>query len=150
MSDLAELYRDVIVEHGQHPRNHGRLEGEGVIVREGYNPLCGDRVALYLQLEGNRIARAAFVGEGCAIATASASLLTEAVVGRTTAEADALFQAFREAMTTPDDAAARAAEAGLGELAALLGVRAYPMRIKCATLSWHALHEALASEGATP
>lgn len=144
MDDLADLYREIIVEHGRHPRNHGRLEGDAVVSREGYNPLCGDRLTLFVEVEGDRVARVAFVGEGCAISTASASLLTEAVAGHTVAEAEAMFQAFRHALITPDDDEALVEAADLGELSALMGVRAYPMRIKCATLAWHTLHEALA------
>ena len=148
MDELAELYRDVIVEHAQHPRHHGRLDGPDVVWREGYNPLCGDRVTVYLDVADGVVRRAAFTGEGCAISTAAASLITDAVVGRTVEEARALFARYREALTTPDDAAALGAAVELGELAALIGVRAYPMRIKCATLAGHTLGEALDAVGA--
>jgi len=148
VDDLADLYQEIIVEHGRHPRNHGRIEGEDVVVREGYNPLCGDRITLFVERTGQGLGRVAFVGEGCAISTASASMLTEAVAGKTVAEAEALFQAFRSALIAADDDEALASAAELGELAALLGVRAYPMRIKCATLAWHTLHEALGEAGA--
>mgnify|MGYP001424271133 CR=1 FL=1 len=150
MDDLADLYREIIVEHGRSPRNHGRLDGDDVVAREGYNPLCGDRITLFVERLGDRLGRVAFVGEGCAISTASASLLTEAVAGRTVDEAEALFQAFRRALTTADEDDAMAAAAELGELAALLGVRAYPMRVKCATLAWHTLHEALDAPDESP
>jgi nitrogen fixation NifU-like protein len=147
MSELTGLYQELILDHYKRPRNFGELPGAD---REaaGDNPLCGDRVriAVALAADGETIADVRFAGSGCAISTASASLLTEAVRGRTVGEAEALFRAFRELLTGPPTAAADAEER-LGKLAALGGVREYPMRVKCATLAWHTLHAALAGGG---
>lgn len=139
--DLRELYQEVILDHNKRPRNRGRLEGANRHA-EGYNPLCGDMVALTVQTEGDRVSDIAFDGEGCAISTASASMMTEAVKGKTVAEAEELFRAFQRMVTSESE------EMGLGEeLQALAGVREHPVRVKCATLAWHALHAALAGEG---
>jgi nitrogen fixation NifU-like protein len=144
MSDLADLYQQVIVDHNRTPRNFKVVDPATATV-EGDNPLCGDRISLTLRREGDVIADIGFVtpmGRGCAISKASASLMTSAVKGKTVAEADRLFQAFHAMLTsdasTPDDAKA------LGKLAAFQGVKQYPSRVKCASLAWHTLHAALA------
>jgi len=140
--DLKELYRDVILDHNRQPRNFGRLEPADAKA-EGHNPLCGDRLSLFVRLDGDRIADLRFEGQGCAISTASASLMTEAVKGKTRGEALALFRRVHRLLT--DDAAG--AE-DLGKLAALSGVREYPARVKCASLCWHTLASALKSPDA--
>lgn len=135
--DLKELYRDVILDHNRRPRNFGRLEGADAGA-EGHNPLCGDRLSLFVRMDGERIADIRFEGRGCAISTASASLMTEAVKGMTCDQALALFERVHRLLT--DDAAAGE---DLGKLAALSGVREYPARVKCASLCWHTLTSAL-------
>lgn len=136
--DLRELYQDVIVDHNRNPRNFHPLQG-AVRIAEGYNPLCGDKLSVYARIDDGRITDVSFVGSGCAISTASASLMTEAVKGKTVAEAEALFADMHELLTGKT-----AADPGrLGKLAALAGVKDYPARVKCATLSWHTLHAAL-------
>jgi nitrogen fixation protein NifU and related proteins len=139
MSELQSLYQDIILDHCKRPRNFGALPGK-VRSAEGYNPLCGDKVKVHVELDGDRVRRVAFEGAGCAISTASASLLTEAVSGRTVAEARELFHHVH-AMLAGE--ASDVDESALGKLAALGGVRAYPMRVKCATLAWHTLQAAL-------
>ncbi|MFL9913077.1 Fe-S cluster assembly sulfur transfer protein SufU [Paraburkholderia sp. RL17-337-BIB-A] len=141
MSDLRDLYQEVIFDHYRRPRNcHGQADANHKA--EGYNALCGDRITLYLRIEDGVVKAVSFEGEGCAIATASASLMTEALKGKTEAEADALFERFHDMVTTP--AAGRAAAGPeLGKLAVLSGVREFPERVKCATLAWHTLHAAL-------
>jgi nitrogen fixation protein NifU and related proteins len=141
-SDLQTLYRDVIVDHSRHPRNFRTLEAGRKA--EGFNPLCGDRLTVYVLVEdGGAIADVGFQGLGCAIATASASLMTESVKGKTVAEADALFQRVHRMITAPVDAAVE----DLGALTALAGVRRFPVRAKCAMLAWHALHAAAVAGG---
>jgi nitrogen fixation NifU-like protein len=135
--ELDDLYRDVILDHNRRPRNFGPLEPADSSV-DGFNPLCGDRITLRLKLAGDEIADIRFEGQGCAISTASASLMTEAVKGRSRAEALALFERVHRLLT--DDAAP---SDELGKLAALSGVRAYPARVKCASLCWHTLVSAL-------
>ena len=137
--ELNDLYRDVILDHNRRPRNFGGLEPSDASV-EGFNPMCGDRLTLRLRLAGEQISDIRFEGQGCAISTASASLMTEAVKGKTRAEALQLFDRIHQLLT--DDAAA--AE-DLGKLAALSGVREYPARVKCASLCWHTLASALRS-----
>jgi nitrogen fixation protein NifU and related proteins len=137
--DLNELYRDVILDHNRKPRNFGVLEPADASV-EGFNPLCGDRLTLRLRLAGQQIEDIRFEGQGCAISTASASLMTEAVKGKTRAEALALFDRVHGLLT--DDAAS---SDELGKLAALSGVREFPARVKCASLCWHTLASALRS-----
>jgi nitrogen fixation NifU-like protein len=138
--ELAELYRDVILDHNRKPRNFGPLEHATATV-EGFNPLCGDRLTLRLALADDRIADIRFEGDGCAISTASASLMTEAVKGKTRTEALATFATVHRLLT--DDGAA--VDDRLGKLAALSGVREYPARVKCASLCWHTLAAALGS-----
>jgi nitrogen fixation protein NifU and related proteins len=137
--DLRELYQTVILDHHKKPRNCRRIEG--ACSAEGYNPLCGDRVVVDVQLDGDRIRDVSFVGSGCAISTASASLMTENLKGKTKAEADSLFRQFHELLTA-DVAPAES----LGKLAVFAGVREFPVRVKCATLPWHTFRAALEGE----
>lgn len=132
-TDLQNLYQDIILDHSRRPRNFRAIEGARHA--QGHNPLCGDRLEVYLRLDGDRITDASFQGSGCAIAKASASLMTEAITGRTLAEAEALAERFEQMITAPADPAL----AELGELRALAGVRQFPARLKCASLAWHAL-----------
>jgi nitrogen fixation NifU-like protein len=138
--ELNDLYRDVILDHNRRPRNFGALEPADAAV-EGFNPMCGDHLTLRLRLEDDTISDIRFEGQGCAISTASASLMTEAVKGKTRGEALKLFDRVHQLLT--DDAAPPADE--LGKLAALSGVREYPARVKCASLCWHTLASALKS-----
>jgi nitrogen fixation protein NifU and related proteins len=146
MSDeLRELYQEVILDHGKRPRNLREIPGASRTA-EGYNPLCGDRATIYLTLDGDVVKDASFVGKGCSISTASASMMTEAVKGKTRAEAEALFERFH-ALVTGEPARAGAPE--LGKLAVFSGVSEFPVRVKCASLAWHTLRAALQGE-ATP
>jgi nitrogen fixation protein NifU and related proteins len=138
--EINDLYRDVILDHNRRPRNFGVLEPADASV-EGFNPMCGDRLTVRLKMNDDKISDIRFEGQGCAISTASASLMTEAVKGRTRTEALRLFDRVHELLT--DDAAPPADE--LGKLAALSGVREYPARVKCASLCWHTLASALRS-----
>jgi nitrogen fixation NifU-like protein len=138
--ELNDLYRDVILDHNRRPRNFGGLEPADASV-EGFNPLCGDRLTVRLQMQDDKISDIRFEGQGCAISTASASLMTEAVKGKTRADALRLFDRVHQLLT--DDGAPPAEE--LGKLAALSGVREYPARVKCASLCWHTLASALKS-----
>ncbi len=136
MFDLKQLYQDVIVDHNRSPRNFGILEHADRKL-EGYNPLCGDKLTLYVKMDGDIISDIRFDGSGCAISVASASLMTEAMKGKTIAKAEQLFNDFHHLLTAEN------AEPDLdrfGKLAALAGVREYPSRIKCASLCWHTLH----------
>jgi nitrogen fixation NifU-like protein len=145
MSDLAELYQEVILDHNRRPRNFRAIDGASRR-QEGYNPLCGDRLTLYVTIDGERISDLAFQGSGCAISKASASLMTEALKGKTVNEARALFDRFHEMITSSPDAAA----ADLGKLSALAGVREFPTRVKCASLAWHTLKAAVSdADGGT-
>ena len=137
--DLKDLYRDVILEHNKRPRNFGRLEPPAHAAR-GHNPLCGDQLTVYALVDGDVVRDVRFEGAGCAISVASASLMTEAVKGRTRAEAAHLFELVHDLLTRAD----APAPAELGKLAALSGVRDFPARVKCASLSWHTLNAALA------
>ncbi|HAC33701.1 MAG TPA: SUF system NifU family Fe-S cluster assembly protein [Gammaproteobacteria bacterium] len=139
--DLRELYQDLIVDHNKRPRNFGKLD-DATYFAEGFNPLCGDQVTVYVHLDGEQISKVQFEGEGCAISTASASLMTEALVGKTISEADALFELFHQILVGElelDDEKTQQ----LGKLAVLTGVKAYPSRVKCATLAWHTCQGAL-------
>ena len=140
MSDLRELYQEVIFDHNRNPRNFGKPESSNRQA-QGFNPLCGDRVTVYLKIENGRIADAAFSGNGCAISTASASLMTEALKGKTEAEAEQLFENFHGMV------AGSGSHSELGKLEVLSGVREFPARIKCATLAWHTLSAALKNTG---
>lgn len=150
MSDLRALYQDVILDHSKRPRNFRAMEG-ATRHADGYNPLCGDRLTLYLKLDGDRITDASFKGSGCAISTSSASILTETLKGKTRAEAEALFERFHDLVTGQDGNAKSAASGGanpeLGKLAVFSGVSEFPARVKCATLAWHTLKSALDGEG---
>jgi nitrogen fixation NifU-like protein len=140
MSDLSDLYQEVILDHNRRPRNFGVL-ANATRIANGHNPLCGDRLKLYLRLDGERIADVSFEGSGCAISKASASLMTDAIKGQSIADAVALFDRFRSVVTTPVDEPID--EASVGKLAVLAGVREFPARVKCASLAWHTLKAAL-------
>lgn len=142
MSDLRELYQEVILDHHKRPRNFGPLP-EANHHAEGHNPLCGDRLAVHLDVEDGVIRGVAFEGAGCAISRASASLMTDAVKGKSVAEAERLFEEFRQMVTSGVD---QAVEESLGKLTVFCGVREFPSRVKCASLSWHTLHAALESK----
>lgn len=145
MSDLADLYQEVIIDHGRRPRNFRELEGATRTV-EGVNPLCGDELTLYVKLADGRIADIAFQGTGCAISQASASLMTAALKGKTEDEALALYGRVHAMLTEGPNREAGPPE--LGKLAVLSGVWEFPTRVKCATLAWHALRSALEADGA--
>lgn len=144
MSDLRELYQQVIIEHSRSPRNFKQLEGASHSA-EGYNPLCGDQITVYVLVDGGLVKDVSFKGSGCAISKASASLMTAAVKGKTIEEAEQMFDRFRGMVTAAHDA--EIDEAALGKLAVFSGVREFPVRVKCATLAWHTLHAALEGEG---
>jgi len=146
MADLSDLYNEMITEHGKKPRNY-RVLGEGSRHVEGYNPLCGDRFTVYLKIDGDVVRDASFQGKGCAISTASASIMTEALKGKTRAEAEALFRTFHDLLTGKLDPEAEADR--LGKLVAFAGVPRFPVRVKCATLAWHTMHAALTDEAQT-
>ncbi len=141
MSDLLALYQEVILDHNKRPRNFGELEAADHRA-EGNNPLCGDRLTVDLTLDSGRIVDVKFRGQGCAISTASASLMTEVVKGKTVEEADELFEEFHE-MLTGDPSVPAEASSELGKLVVFAGVREFPIRVKCATLPWHTLQAAL-------
>ena len=138
MTDLSELYQEVILDHNRRPRNFHAL-AEASHTAEGYNPLCGDRLTLYLKIDGDRIEDVAFQGAGCAISKASASMMTDELKGRTVDEAFALFERFHRMVTTPPDQSIE----DMGKLSSLAGVREFPVRVKCASLAWHTLNAAL-------
>ena len=138
---LRELYQEVILDHTKNPRNFRELENASHDAK-GHNPLCGDRLSLYILVEDGVIRDVSFKGAGCAISTASASMMTEALKGKTEAEAEALFGAFHDVVTGKEGAD----EEALGKLAVFAGVRDYPVRVKCATLAWHTLRAALAEK----
>ncbi|HUI41407.1 MAG TPA: SUF system NifU family Fe-S cluster assembly protein [Terriglobia bacterium] len=142
MADLKGLYQEVIIDHSKRPRNFRELEG-ATAHADGYNPLCGDRVTIYLRLAGDRIDGVSFKGSGCAISTASASILTETLKGKTRAEADGLFERFHDLVTGKNTHP----EATLGKLAVFSGVSEFPARVKCATLAWHTMKSALEDNG---
>lgn len=142
MSDLSDLYQEVILDHNRRPRNWGAIDGADRQAR-GHNPLCGDRLTVFLKLDGSRIEDVRFEGAGCAISKASASLMTEAVKGKSLDEATAMFDRFHAMITAPLDEPAN--DEALGKLLVLEGVRAFPVRIKCASLSWHTLKAAMAA-----
>jgi nitrogen fixation NifU-like protein len=141
MSELRDLYQEVILDHNRRPRNFHAIAGASHTA-EGYNPLCGDRLTLYLKVEGDTIADVSFEGAGCAISKASASMMTDALKGRTIAEANALFDRFHRMVTTPPEQVVE----DMGKLSCLAGVREFPVRVKCASLAWHTLRAAMASE----
>ncbi len=144
MSELTELYQQVILDHNKKPRNFRKLPSANHTA-EGYNPLCGDQLTVYLRLQDDAVQEISFEGSGCAISKAAASMMTQAIKGKTREEAEVLFDEFHrmvkgelEAETTPNH---------LGNLKIFEGVRDFPVRVKCATLSWHTLHAALNDEG---
>jgi len=141
MSELSDLYQEVILDHNRRPRNFHALP-EPSHTAEGYNPLCGDRLTLYVQVQGEMITDMSFEGAGCAISKASASMMTDALKGRTVAEADALFARFHQMVTTPPDKPVE----DMGKLSSLAGVREFPVRVKCASLAWHTFKAALAQK----
>jgi nitrogen fixation NifU-like protein len=140
--DIRELYQELIMDHGTEPRNFSTLEN-ATHIAEGYNPLCGDKIQLYLQIENEHIIAAHFQGAGCAISTASASLMTESLLGKTPQQATLLFDTLQAVIMRDQDKISIESEASLGKLAALSGVHAFPARVKCATLPWHTLLSAL-------
>jgi nitrogen fixation protein NifU and related proteins len=148
MSELTDLYQQVILDHNRRPRNYGKLEGANRQA-EGFNPVCGDHLTLYLRLNGDVIDDVRFEGEGCAISKASASLMTDSLKGKTAAEAGRLFERIHAMLTGEADGDFEAQAEELGKLAVFSGVREYPARVKCASLSWHALRSALRGD-ATP
>jgi nitrogen fixation protein NifU and related proteins len=142
--ELKDLYRDVILDHNRAPRNFGKLDSANASA-DGHNPLCGDRLHLSVKLNGDQVEDLRFEGKGCAISTASASLMTEAVKGKDKASIHALFEKVHALLTSQD----APAPPELGKLAALSGVREFPARVKCASLCWHTLNAAIAESGAT-
>jgi nitrogen fixation protein NifU and related proteins len=145
MSELSDLYQEVILDHNRRPRNFRVIEPASAR-QEGYNPLCGDRLTLYLALDGDVIKDVAFQGSGCAISKASASLMTEQVKGKTVEQARALFDRFHAMITSNPETPAD----DLGKLSVLAGVREFPTRVKCASLAWHTMKAAVAHEGDGP
>jgi nitrogen fixation NifU-like protein len=138
MSDLSDLYQEVILDHNKRPRNFHTLDAANHVA-EGFNPLCGDRMHLYLRVEDDVVAEVGFQGSGCAISKASASLMTDSIKGRPVAEIRELFSRFHTMITTPPDQAVE----DMGKLSVLAGVREFPVRVKCASLAWHTLKAAL-------
>jgi nitrogen fixation NifU-like protein len=141
MSDLSDLYQEVILDHGRNPRNF-RAMADATASAEGLNPLCGDRYQVFVKMDGDRVADVSFQGSGCAISKASASLMSQALKGKSAADAEELFQRFHKMVVEGDGSQAD----GLGKLAVLKGVADFPTRVKCASLAWHALHAALRGE----
>jgi nitrogen fixation protein NifU and related proteins len=139
MSDLSDLYQEVILDHNRRPRNFHRL-ADASHTAEGYNPLCGDRLTLYLKVADDVISDVSFEGSGCAISKASASMMTDVLKGRSLADANALFERFHRMVTTPPDQPVP----DMGKLSSLAGVRQFPVRVKCASLAWHTMKAALA------
>ena len=144
MSEFRELYQEVILDHGKNPRNF-REAMAGELTAHGHNPLCGDKIQVHVEVENEKIKSVAFHGSGCAISTASASMMTQALKGRTVQEAETMFQSFHNLITGTDEP--EAALAGLGKLAVFSGVREFPVRVKCATLAWHTFKAALERSG---
>jgi nitrogen fixation NifU-like protein len=147
MGELRDLYQEVILDHSKRPRNFHDMPG-ATGAAEGFNPLCGDRATVFVDLEDGKVKDASFVGSGCSISTASASMMTEAVKGKSAAEADELFQRFHALITAPPDQAG-GEHPELGKLAVFAGVCEFPVRVKCASLPWHTLKAALKGAGET-
>ncbi len=137
-SELQSLYQELVIDHSKRPRNFRKME-DSTLHADGYNPLCGDRVSIFLKMDGDKVADASFQGAGCAISTSSASLLTEALKGKTRAEAEAIFDNVHKLVTE----GAAVDPAKLGKLAVFSGVSKYPARVKCASLAWHTMKAAL-------
>ncbi|MFN2493225.1 MAG: Fe-S cluster assembly sulfur transfer protein SufU [Pyrinomonadaceae bacterium] len=144
MSELSELYQQVILDHNKKPRNFQKLETANHSA-EGFNPLCGDQLTVYLNLEDDAVKEISFVGSGCAISKAAASMMTQAIKGKSKQQAEQLFTEFHEMVTgnMDEDNNEDAAGSGLGNLRVFAGVREFPVRVKCATLAWHTMHAAL-------
>jgi nitrogen fixation NifU-like protein len=143
MSELSELYQQVILDHNKKPRNFHKLEAANRTA-EGYNPLCGDQLTVYMQLEGDTVEDISFIGEGCAISKAAASMMTQSVKGKSREEVETLFNEFHKMVTGELDE--ETAPNHLGRLTIFSGVRDFPARVKCASLSWHTMHAALRGE----
>lgn len=143
MSELSELYQQVILDHNKKPRNFRKLESANHTA-EGYNPLCGDQLTIYLSLAGDAVQEIAFEGSGCAISKAAASMMTQAVKGKSKEQAEELFREFHSMVT--GDLDEETDENNLGNLKIFAGVRDFPVRVKCATLPWHTMHAALNNE----
>ncbi|MDE2236007.1 MAG: SUF system NifU family Fe-S cluster assembly protein [Gammaproteobacteria bacterium] len=144
--DLKDLYQDVVVDHNRSPRNFRKIT-DATSVQEGFNPLCGDKLTVYLKLDGDRISDVSFEGSGCAISVASASLMTETLKGKSVAQAEQLFEMMHTLLTVEDP---KRDMESMGKLAVLSGVREYPSRVKCATLCWHTLNNALKNPDSRP
>ena len=144
MFDIKDLYQEIIVDHNRNPRNFGIINDADKII-EGFNPLCGDKLKLYLKTEGKNIADISFDGSGCAISVASASLMTDAMKGKSINDAELLFNSFHNLITNENGVD----EKNLGKLAVLAGVKDFPARVKCATLCWHTLHSAITGDKET-
>ncbi|MBN2330011.1 MAG: SUF system NifU family Fe-S cluster assembly protein [Candidatus Omnitrophica bacterium] len=142
MSELDELYQEIILDHNKNPRNFHKMEDANHMA-DGYNPLCGDKVTVYLHLDGDVVSDISFDGKGCAISTASASLMTETIKGKTLDEVKTMFESFHDLVTGRKDP--MKCEVCVGKLKVLAGVRQFPMRVKCATLCWHTLKAAIES-----
>jgi nitrogen fixation NifU-like protein len=140
VNELYELYQQVILDHNKAPRNYHKMD-DATRKSEGFNPLCGDRIIVYVDMDGDQIRDISFEGSGCAISKASASLMTESVKGKSKAETEALFHKVHQMLTAAPDASVDTKE--LGKLAAFSGVREFPVRVKCATLAWHTLNSAI-------
>ncbi|MGV3739871.1 MAG: Fe-S cluster assembly sulfur transfer protein SufU [Gammaproteobacteria bacterium] len=143
MNDLRELYQEVIIDHSKHPRHHYCMTHPSHRA-QGYNPLCGDKLTVFMQIENDQIKEISFLGNGCAISQASASLMTDAVQGLTVEAANELFKQFHAMLTTEENISSN-----MDKLTILAGVRAFPARVKCATLAWHTLEAALLRESKT-
>lgn len=139
MNELRELYQQIIIDHSRHPHNFGQLDTANRTI-DGFNPLCGDKLTLYLEVKNDCVENISFIGHGCAISTASASLMTDAIKGKTVAETKILFDQFHKLLTE------KKFDVSLGKLDILAGVCEFPTRIKCATLAWHALKSALENQ----
>jgi len=146
MNDLGELYQQVILDHNRQPRNYHEVDGSNRRA-EGYNPLCGDRLKLYARIEDGVVRDVGFIGSGCAISKASASMMTEAIKGKPLAEVEKIFKAFHGLVTEEPPAGGGAVD--LGKLVVFSGVREFPMRVKCATLAWHTLRAAIENQEET-
>jgi nitrogen fixation NifU-like protein len=142
VTELRDLYQEVILDHSKRPRNFREMP-EADRQAEGFNPLCGDRATIYLKLEGDVVKDASFKGAGCSISTASASMMTESVRGKSRSDVERLFERFHDLITAPPDSAERKAPPELGKLAVFSGVSEFPVRVKCAALAWHTLKAAL-------
>ncbi len=146
MADLRDLYQEVILDHHKKPRNFHRIEHANRQA-DGFNPLCGDKLSVYMQIENGVVKDIGFIGTGCAISTASASMMTESLKGKTEAEAKAIFERFHQLVTNHSEP--QPDPASLGKLAVFSGVREYPVRVKCATLAWHTMRAALEGQQET-